>query len=145
MDARGGLEPLLAVFAIDPPSVGVGAVTMEGVHRFDHVAGCALFFGCIAGDGEDTFAQNICHGMSDQGRIAIIRDQRRQRIAQTEASVGGGQHKTPASELAWPPSNAAVTFFLQMFGSEKGSSVSSKVAGTADSARGLRRASTLNL
>ena len=37
--------------------------------------------------------------------------------------------KTPPSELIRPPSNAAVTFFLQMLGKENGTSLSLSVAG----------------
>ena len=53
--------------------------------------------------------------------------------------------KTPPSELIRPPSNAAVTFFWQMLGRENGRSVSSSVAGMADSVQTLRVASITNL
>ena len=53
--------------------------------------------------------------------------------------------KTPPSELIRPPSNAAVTFLRQILGRENGRSVSSSVAGMADSVQTLREASATNL
>ena len=53
--------------------------------------------------------------------------------------------RTPPSELIVPPSKATVTFFLQMFGKENGSSVLSPMAGMADPVRSSRVAFTPNL
>src|SRR5271169_2730950 len=98
-----------------------------------------------AGNCEDPSTQNVCHCVRDQIWVAVVRDDRGQRIDQTKPLVGAGSNKTPPSELIRPPSNAAVTFFWQMLGKENARSVSSSLAGMADSVRTLRLASVPNL
>jgi len=53
--------------------------------------------------------------------------------------------KTLPSELINPPSNATATFFRQILGKENVRSVSSSVAGMADSVRTSRLTSITNL
>ena len=97
-----------------------------------------------AGDREHTRAQNIGYRMGDQVRIAVVGDERGKGVDQAKTLVGGGKNENLAVGTDLSPSNAAVTFFLQMFGKENGSRVSSSVAGMADSVRSWRVASTTN-
>ena len=75
----------------------------------------------------------------------MVGDDRRQSVDQPGCLSAPAKSKTPPSELIRPPSNAAVTLFLQMLGKEKGRSLSLLVAGMADPVLASRVASTTNL
>jgi hypothetical protein len=55
-----------------------------------------IAIGVAAGDGEDAGAQNVGHDVGDKGRVAVVRDQRGQRIDQAEVFVGTGQQQDAA-------------------------------------------------
>jgi len=52
--------------------------------------------GIAAGDGEDAGAQDVRHGVGDQSRVAMVRDDRGQRIDQAEALIGTRQQQNAA-------------------------------------------------
>ena len=83
--------------------------------------------------------------MGDRSRVTGIGEQPRRGVDQTQALVSGVQKEHTEFERTCPPSKAAVTFYLQRFSSGNGSSVSSPVAGTAYSIRGLSVASVANI
>ncbi len=88
-----------------------------------------------AGDGEHPRTQDVGHRMGEHGRAAMVGDERGKGVDQAKALVGASSSRTPPSELVWPASKAAVTFFLQRLGNENGKRVSSALVRTADSVR----------
>jgi hypothetical protein len=52
--------------------------------------------GITAGNGEDAGAQNVGHGVSDQRRVAMVGDDRGQRVDQAQPAVGTGQEQNAA-------------------------------------------------
>ena len=69
--------------------------------------------------------------MGDQGRIAVVRDERGQGIDQAKAFVRTGQQQDAAVGTDLTGIKAAVTFFLPILGRENGRSVSSASVGIA--------------
>jgi len=95
-------------------------------------------------DGKDAAARGIGHRMGNLSGGAAIGDQPDEGVGQAKMLAGGGEQKHTTVRTD-PLSNAAATFFLQIFGKENGRTVSSLGAGTANSVRGARVASSPNL